>query len=83
MVMDGWILKSYQTECSVDANGNPTSTGVHLHFGVRYQNHGYSHISELSKAIMEGLLFKSYQTECSVGVPIDWIRYYRSGNLVY
>ena len=37
------------------ANGNPTSTAEHLHFGVRYQNQGYSYIPELSKVIMEGL----------------------------
>ena len=64
-----------------DANGNPTSTAEHLHFGVRYQNKGYSYIPELMKVIMEGKLLKSYQTECAVnssGVPTSRIRYYSS-----
>lgn len=66
-----------------DASGNPTSTAEHLHFGVRYQNHGYSYIPELSKVIMEGMVLKSYQTECAVnanGVPTSRIRYYNSTN---
>src|SRR3989339_429985 len=64
-----------------DASGNPTSTAEHLHFGVRYQNKGYSYTTELTKAIMEGKLLKSYQTECAVnssGVPTSRIRYYTS-----
>lgn len=66
-----------------DANGVSTSTAEHLHFGVRYQNQGYSYIPELSKVIMEGMLLKSYQTECEVdanGVPTKRIRYYNSTN---
>lgn len=66
-----------------DANGNPTSTAEHLHFGVRYQDHGYSYIPELTKVVMEGLILKSYQTECAVngsGVPTSRIRYYNSTN---
>lgn len=62
-------------------NGVPTSTGVHLHFGVRYQNSGASTVPEMTKVIMEGSLLKSYQTECSIngsGVPISWIRRYSS-----
>lgn len=65
------------------ANGNPTSTAEHLHFGVRYQNHGYSYIPELAKVVMDGLILKSYQTECAVngsGVPTSRIRYYNSTN---
>lgn len=57
------------------------STGVHLHFGVRYQNHGASTVPELTKVTLEGKILKSYQTECSVdsaGKPTDWIRYYQS-----
>ncbi len=62
-------------------NGQPSSTGVHLHFGVRYQNNGSSTVPELTKVLMEGLLLKSYQTECAVnssGVPTSRIRYYSS-----
>src|SRR3989344_3547449 len=63
-------------------DGNPTSTGVHLHFGVRYNNGGSSTISELTKVLMEGLLLKSYQTECTIdpvtGIPTGRIRRYSS-----
>lgn len=62
-----------------DTNGISTSSGVHLHFGVRYQNHGYSYIPELTKVTMENNLLKSYQTECG-GTPSSWIRYYGSTN---
>ncbi len=64
-----------------DANGVPTSTAEHLHFGVRYQNKGYSYTPELTKVVMDGLILKSYQTECSVntnGIPTGWIRGYSS-----
>jgi hypothetical protein len=64
-------------------NGVPTSTGVHLHFGVRYANNGSVTIPQLTKTTMEGLLLKSYQTECAVnssGVPTSRIRYYTSTN---
>lgn len=64
-------------------NGVPTSTGVHVHFGVRYANSGASTVSELTKVTMEGLILKSYQTECAVnsnGVPTSRIRYYSSTN---
>ena len=67
-----------------DASGNPMSTAEHLHFGVRYQNQGYSYIPQLSKVVMEGMLLKSYQTECAVnanGVPTSRIRYYSSTNI--
>ncbi len=62
------------------------SLGVHLHFGVRYQNNGSSTMSPLTKVVMDGRLLKGYQTECSVngsGVPVDWIKYYRSYNTAY
>ncbi len=62
-------------------NGQPSSTGVHLHFGVRYQDNGASTVPSLTKVIMEGLLLKSYQTECAVdstGKPTGWIRRYPS-----
>ncbi len=61
-------------------------TGVHLHFGIRYQNSGLSSVSGLTKVIMEGKLLKSYQTRCSEdqeGVPLDWEKYYRSYNTSY
>ncbi len=59
-------------------------TGIHLHFGIHYNNSGSSSVSELAKVLMEGILLKSYQTECSVnssGSPTDWIRYYTSSNM--
>lgn len=65
-------------------DGTATSTGVHLHFGLRHKNDGSPTVQELTRAVMEGLLFKSYQTECSInsnGVPTDWKRYYKSTNL--
>lgn len=76
----------YMGTTGKDANGNPTSTGVHLHFGIRYNNSGHSTIPEIAKVVMDGRLLKGYQTECSVdqyGVPTDQVRYYRSGNRVY
>lgn len=69
-------------------NGDPVSTGVHLHFGVRYGNgnpgssSGYSTVSELSKVVMDGWILRSFQTECG-GSPLDWIRFYRSQNTAY
>jgi len=69
-----------------DAQGNPTSTGIHLHFGVRYQNSGLSTVPELAKVVMDGDILKGYQTKCSEdadGTPLDWIRYYKSENTVY
>lgn len=65
------------------ADGTPTSTAEHLHFGVRYQNQGYSYVSQLSYVVMDGWLLKSFQTECAVsgnGVPTNRIRYYNSTN---
>lgn len=63
------------------------SSGVHLHFGVRYNNSGASTVSEITKVVMDGWILKSFQTECAVsanGIPQDPpIRYYRSGNRVY
>ncbi len=64
-------------------NGVPTSTGVHIHFGVRYNNSGSLTVPELTKVVMESMVLKSYQTECAVnanGVPISRIRYYTSTN---
>lgn len=52
------------------------STGVHLHFGVRYNGSGLSS-SYGQYAVVDGWLMKSFQTECSGGVPI---RYYTSSN---
>ena len=65
-------------------DSTPTSTGVHLHFGLRYKNDGSPSVQELTRAVMEGLLWKSYQTECKTntsGVPTDWGRYYNSTNV--
>ncbi len=52
------------------------STGVHLHFGVRYNGSGLSS-SYGQYVVVDGWLMKSFQTECSGGVPI---RYYTSSN---
>lgn len=63
-----------------------TSNGAHLHFGVRYNNSGYSTVPETTKVVMDGWLLKSFQTECAVngsGVPTNFIRYYRSNNRIY
>ena len=69
-----------------DQDGNRTSTGVHLHFGVRYNDSGLSTIPELTKVVMDGRLLKSYQTECSTspsGIPQNWVKYYRSFNAAF
>ncbi|MDO8604149.1 MAG: DNRLRE domain-containing protein [bacterium] len=57
-----------------------TSTGVHLHFGARYNDSGASTISELTRVLMDGWILKSFQTEC---LNNDWNRYYRSLNRAY
>lgn len=41
------------------------SNGVHLHFGVRYNNSGDAN-TYASYAVMDGFILKSFQTECSV-----------------
>jgi murein DD-endopeptidase MepM/ murein hydrolase activator NlpD len=51
-----------------------TSTGPHLHFGMRYSNDG-SPTSNVMYAVVSGLLMKGFQTECASGVPD---RYYMS-----
>lgn len=61
-------------------------TCAHLHFGVRYNNSGYSTVPQLAKVVMDSRILKSYQTECAVnvnGTPTDWIRYYRSSNRLF
>jgi murein DD-endopeptidase MepM/ murein hydrolase activator NlpD len=62
------------------SDGTPSSTGVHLHFGVRYNNNGAVTRSELTYVTMDGLLLKGYQTECANG---DYTRYYPSSNRPY
>jgi murein DD-endopeptidase MepM/ murein hydrolase activator NlpD len=79
-------LLGYMGSTGRDANGNPTSTATHLHFGVRYRDSGASSVNELAKVVMDGWIIKSVQTECWInanGVPTDYKRYYRSGNNVY
>ncbi len=61
-----------------DANGNPTSTGDHLHFAVKYKNSSPAG-SELSYVTLDSLLLRSYQTECSGGT---YARYYHSSNRI-
>ncbi len=64
-----------------DSNGNPTSLGVHIHLGIRYNDSGLSSQQALRYVLLDGRLLKSYQTECdNNGNPI---RYYLSGNRVY
>lgn len=51
-----------------------STTGTHLHFGVKYQNSGSLSSNQLAKVVMDGKLLKSYQTECSLntkGVPLS------------
>jgi len=67
-----------------DANGNPTSTGIHVHFGVRYSGSGSSNQAPLRAALLDGRLFKSYQTECQDNLASTGpILYYPSSNRVY
>ncbi len=63
-------------------NGQPSCTGVHLHFGMRYADDGHA-TSMVQYATMEGLLLKSYQTECGYDSlnQWTWIRYYPSHNV--
>ncbi len=65
----------------------PTSTGVHLHFGVYYNGYGRSTDANLTYVTMDNWLLKSFQTECEVNQtterPTKRIRYYRSSNRVY
>ncbi|KKU80282.1 MAG: M23/M37 family peptidase [Parcubacteria group bacterium GW2011_GWA1_47_8] len=79
-VTQGDIL-GYMGTTGKDSSGNPTSNGVHLHFGVKYGNSGSSTIPELTKVVMDGWLLKSFQSERVNGVYNN--RYYRSGNRVY
>lgn len=53
------------------------STGVHLHFGVRYQNRGESSVRELRDVRMEGRALTSFKTACSGGTASG---YYASTN---
>jgi murein DD-endopeptidase MepM/ murein hydrolase activator NlpD len=81
-------LLGFMGSTGMDPNtGLPTSHGVHLHFGVRYNDSGAASVVELTKVVMDGWLLKSFQTECSIdgnGVPQNpSTRYYRSGNRVY
>jgi len=79
-------LLGYMGTTGTFTNGQPSSTGIHLHFGVRYNNSGSLTVPQLTKVVMEGDILKSYQTECSVnanGVPIDWIMYYHSTNSLW
>jgi murein DD-endopeptidase MepM/ murein hydrolase activator NlpD len=67
-----------------DANGNPTSTAVHLHFGMRYNNSGSSSQSALRHALLDGRLLKSYQTKCTNNLASgDYAVYHISSNREY
>lgn len=68
------------------ANGTPTSTATHLHFGVYQNGSASSSLSALTQVVMDGWLLKSFQTECAVnssGVPTSRVRYYHSSNRAY
>lgn len=56
-----------------------TSTGSHLHFGMRYDGLGES-TSTVQYAIIDDNLMKGVQTDCSGG---SWNKYYPSSNTVY
>lgn len=61
------------------------SNGVHLHFGVRYNNNGDAN-TFVSYVVMDGFILKSFQTECSIdsnGQPKEKILYYPSTNRAY
>lgn len=64
-VMQGKRL-GYMGNTGRTADGKPTSHGTHLHFGVRYNNQGYSWIDALTFVKLEGLHMKQYQTEVDV-----------------
>jgi len=51
-----------------------SSTGPHLHFGMRYNNDGAS-TTNVMYAVVSGWLMKNFQTECTGGIPS---RYYMS-----
>lgn len=53
------------------------STGVHIHFGLKFNGAGLGR-EELATIKMEGICFKQYQTECSGGT---WNKYYPSTNV--
>jgi len=85
-IVDQGALLGYMGKTGKDSYGNPTSTGVHLHFGIRYNDDGSSSVPELTKVIMEGLILKSYQTESRInryGVPTGVVRCYQSNNTPY
>lgn len=73
-------LLGYMGTTGTDPNtGLPTSTGVHLHFGVKYNGSG-AEATNIRYAVMDGWILKSFQTEC---LNNDYIRYYTSSNRVY
>lgn len=73
-------LLGYMGTTGTDPNtGQPTSNGVHLHFGIRYNDSG-AETTNVRYAVVDGWLLKSFQTECSGGIPI---RYYTSSNRIY
>jgi hypothetical protein len=53
------------------------STGVHLHFGVKYNGSGSKTVEKLSRVVMDRKVLRGYQTECTNGT---WSKYYYSSN---
>jgi murein DD-endopeptidase MepM/ murein hydrolase activator NlpD len=77
---DGVLVSEFTSVVQGQILGYMGNTGasenIHLHFGVRYANQGYSTIPALQIVKIEGLHMKQYQTEVTsetkgIEVPYD------------